>query len=526
MATTYNTAFGALPGYNEMLGSTNTTGGGQQTVYGGAAQQQRQTQQPAQTFAQMQQRGLARPPAPSAPQAQTFAQYGGSAEGQQMRQRLQQQLTEFGQAPSRYNTQAFQQIRGAQAANLQSEYQGQQKALDEELARRGLSASSIGGGRMGDLAGQQARALASLDAQLLQQAADTQAADRAQLLQAGQGFAELAGAQDLAQFEANRVAQAATFENQLRAAQFGQDQYAQAGQEAFSAAQAEESAMQNARQFDLSALGQTGTLSLDLQRLLGQQDIERAQLTGQLGGVTTLAGQQQAEQVRQFNIQQALAQQLGLGGLSVQQQEVGLKQQQIQNQASQFGMSLSEQQATRLQQYNISVQELSQETQKIQNQAAQFGQSMTAQQAQNTAQNNLEQQRINQATSEGAAQRNLQAQLQALQGQQQLEQLSAQRTTQFGLADAASMAEMQRLREANAAEQARLQMQLGAQATEGQAARNLQQLLQGRELDIQQSLGQQNIGVQQISALAQQELAKNQLFTQLAALLASFKPTV
>ena len=272
---TFNTAFGSLPGYKEMIGTTNSTAGGEEkapTVYGGQTQAKRSTQQPAQTFAKMQEQGLARPAAPAAPTATAFGQYGGSQQGQQFRNQLQQRLTEFGQAPSRYDTESFKQIRGAQAANLQAEYQGQQKALDEDLASRGLYASSIGGGRMGDLAGQQARATASLDAQLLQQAADTQAQDRAQFMQSGQGLAELAGSQDLAQFEANRVAQAATFENQLRSAQFGQQQYEQAGQEAFQGAQSEEAASQAARQFDLSAIGQTGGLSLDLQRLLGSQE--------------------------------------------------------------------------------------------------------------------------------------------------------------------------------------------------------------------------------------------------------------
>ena len=315
---TFNTAFGSLPGYKEMMGTTNSTAGGDPTVYGGKAQALRSTQAPAQTFAKMQEQGLARPAAPPRPTATPFATYGGSEQGQELRTQLQQRLTAFGEAPSRYDTESFKQIRGAQAANLQSEYSAQQKALNEDLARRGLSASSIGGGRMGDLAGQQARALSSLDAQLLQQAADTQAQDRAQLMQSGQGLAELAGSQDLAQFEANRAAQAGTFENQLRSAQFGQQQYEQRGQEAFQSAQAEESASQAARQFDLAALGQTGGLSLDLQRLLGSQEVERAGLTGQLGegatGTKTLAGQQQTFQQRQLLFQQAqqMSQQSGV----------------------------------------------------------------------------------------------------------------------------------------------------------------------------------------------------------------------
>ena len=438
---TFNTAFGSLPGYKEMIGTTNSTAGGEEkppTVYGGQTQAKRSTQQPAQTFAKMQEQGLARPAAPAAPTATAFGQYGGSQQGQQFRNQLQQRLTEFGQAPSRYDTESFKQIRGAQAANLQAEYQGQQKALDEDLASRGLYASSIGGGRMGDLAGQQARATASLDAQLLQQAADTQAQDRAQFMQSGQGLAELAGSQDLAQFEANRVAQAATFENQLRSAQFGQQQYEQAGQEAFQGAQSEEAASQAARQFDLSAIGQTGGLSLDLQRLLGSQETERAGLTGQLGGTQTLAGQQQTEQRRQFDVQQGLQEQLGLGGLDVQRGELGVRQQaleqqatesaaerglrerlqsgqitaeqaqqerqlasaatlqsqQLMQQAQQFGLSLNETQADRMQKYGLSVQELGLRSQQIQQEGTLQGRQISIQEAQNTAQNQIEREKI------------------------------------------------------------------------------------------------------------------------------------
>lgn len=570
---TFNTAFGSLPGYKEMMGTTNSTAGGEEkppTVYGGQTQTQRSTQQPAQTFAQMQTQGRARPAAPPSPTATAFGQYGGSQQGQQLRSQLQQRLTEFGQAPSRYDTESFKQIRGAQAANLQSEYSGQQKALNEDLARRGLSASSIGGGRMGDLAGQQARALSSLDAQLLQQAADTQAQDRAQYMQSGQGLAELAGSQDLQQFEANRVAQAATFENQLRSAQFGQQQYEQAGQEAFQGAQSEEAASQAARQFDLAALGQTGGLSLDLQRLLGSQEVERAGLTGKLGTDTTLAGQQQAEQTRQFNLQQALQEQLGLGGLGVQQQEVGIKQQalkqqatdaaaertlreslqtreltaqekqqladitsrrelqtqQVNEQARQFGLSLNEQQSARLQQYGISVSELGIERDKVINQNQQAGRQISELEAQNRAQNNLEQARVNEAIAarntgiaESAAERNLRSALQGAEARSRLEELTSQRTTQYGLADAQAAAEMARLRESNTAEMGRQTAALSSQEREGSAARTLQSNLTGRELTIRENLGSAEITAQQQLALAQTTARNNELYLQLAMLL-------
>lgn len=301
---TYNTAFGSLPGYNELLGSTNTTGGGQQQVYGATPTTTTRASAATQTFAQLQQQGMARPPAPSLAAPAAPAQYGGSTQASDLRSRLSSQLQQFAAAPSRFDTQAFQQIRGAQAANLQSEYQGQQQQLNEELARRGLSASSIGGGRMGDLAGQQARALASLDAQLLQQAAETQAQDRAQSLQAQQQLAQLAGAQDLEAYNANLAAQQAGFQQRLAAAQFGQGAYESAGQQALAAGQAQTQAEQ--AQLDQALRSwQAGTQASQAQMDqalrqvlgLGQLDITAAGVTGQLGGVDTLAAQQLKQQL-------------------------------------------------------------------------------------------------------------------------------------------------------------------------------------------------------------------------------------
>ena len=477
---TFNTAFGSLPGYKEMMGTTNTTAGGEEkqpTVYGGQTQTQRKTQQPAQTFAQMQQQGVARPAAPAAPTATAFGQYGGSQQGQQLRNQLQQRLTEFGQAPSRYDTESFKQIRGAQAANLQAEYQGQKKALDEELAGRGLYASSIGGGRMGDLAGQQARALSSLDAQLLQQAADTQAQDRAQYMQSGQGLAELAGSQDLQQFEANRVGRAAEFEQGLRSAEFGQRQYEQAGQEALQSAQAEENASQAARQFDLSALGQTAGLSLDLQRLLGSQEVERAGLTGQLGGTQTLAGQQQSEQRRQFDIQQRLQEQLGLGGLGVQQQEVDIRQQALQQQATDAA-------AERTLREMLQTRELT---------AAERQQLTDI-----TSRRELQTQQIGAQQAESAAERDIRLRLQA--GQITAEQAQQERQ----LASAATLQSQQLMQQAQ---------QFGLSLNETQADRLQKYGLSVQELGLRSQQVQQEGALQgrQISVQEAQGIAQNQI---------------
>jgi hypothetical protein len=62
--------------------------------------------------------------------------------------------------------------------NLSAQFGAQRQGLEEEMARRGLAASSIGAGRFGDLAGQQARAQAQLEADLLQQRQAQENADR------------------------------------------------------------------------------------------------------------------------------------------------------------------------------------------------------------------------------------------------------------------------------------------------------------------------------------------------------------
>jgi len=335
MATSYANLFG-------------TNGAGQQTtsnLFGQQAAAPKQQYQPPQTFSQMQQQGMARP---APPQAKPFQQYGGSQQAQQARTAMLGQLQQQLAQPTRFDTQAFQQIRGAQQAQLGQEYKGMQQELEERLARQGLSASTFGSGRFGDLAGQQSRALAGLDAQLLQAAAQTQAQDRLAAMQAAQNFAELAGAQDLQQFEANRVGQATEFEQGLRAAEFGQRQFEQAG-----------------------------TMGLS---------------QAQLG-----------EQARQFDIQQQLQETMGLGQLGINQQEVNLRAQALQQQAASEGRSLDlqaardqaqreqfatqfgEQRAARLDQLGISTRELDLRAQQLAQQAFMEGRSLDLQAARDAA---------------------------------------------------------------------------------------------------------------------------------------------
>lgn len=93
----------------------------------------------------------------------------------------------FGQlsaGASSQEQQAFEAQRKARTAELEAQFGAQRSSLEDELARRGLYASSIGGGRFGDLAGQQARALGSMEAEILNRQAEL-AAERQRTLMAG-----------------------------------------------------------------------------------------------------------------------------------------------------------------------------------------------------------------------------------------------------------------------------------------------------------------------------------------------------
>lgn len=286
--------------------------------------QQTQQQAPAQTrtFAQMQQQGQARPAPP--PQAPPTQQYQQSQVGQQAVGMLQQQAQQLMAQPTRFDTQAFQQMRGAQAANLQAEYQAEQQRLNEDLARRGLSASSIGGGRMGDLAGQQARALATLDANLLSQAAQTQMQDRLAAAGLTQQLAQTAEGQNLAAYQANLAGQGQGFSQQMQSAGMGEQQRQFDLQQALQ----RQLGMANIRldQQRLAQQGQQFGQSLEEQRasrlqqgglsereLALRQTLGLGELTGQVGGQATLGArslEQQAALTREgrtFEAEQAAA---------------------------------------------------------------------------------------------------------------------------------------------------------------------------------------------------------------------------
>ncbi len=159
---------------------------------------QAQPQQPTQampTFAQLAASGQARPapqqaampglqPVAVGPaESRTLARATGPMTQAQNTQNafmdaVRKQLASEGMPKSAYDSDLFQKLRAFQQGELEAEFGAARQGLEEEMARRGLAASSIGAGRFGDLAGQQARAMAGIDVQLLKDAAASDQAAR------------------------------------------------------------------------------------------------------------------------------------------------------------------------------------------------------------------------------------------------------------------------------------------------------------------------------------------------------------
>lgn len=277
-----------------------------------------QPQQPAPTFAQLQAQGQARPAPQTAAPAPAPAPAGsGGTVGGQLQQSVQHALA----APSRYDLPQVQQVRSALQQQLQTDFDARGKSLNDEMARRGLSESTIAGQRYSDLGSEQSHAMADIDAQLLQNFAATQAQDLSASLGAGQNYENSFNSKSLADRELD----------------------------------------QGAHEFDL---------------------------------------------------QQALAEKLGLGGL-------GLQEKQLTQQGSQFGQSLQEQIAARLGSQGLQEKQLEQ-------QGSQFGQSLAEQVASRMGSQGLQERQLAQSGSQFDKSFGLQQAAQALNEKVQLGQMSRQ----------------------------------------------------------------------------------------------------
>ena len=150
------------------------------------------------------------------PAYQSSGAFGGSSQAQALRSRLEQQLNDLSQNEAQIQGQSYAALRKAKMDEMGAEFGAQRSQLEEDLARRGLAASTIGGGRYGDLAGQQARATASFEADLLKQQAEAEAENRKVYLSGMSELAGMAGQQDLGAFEANLKSRQADADISLR----------------------------------------------------------------------------------------------------------------------------------------------------------------------------------------------------------------------------------------------------------------------------------------------------------------------
>lgn len=194
-----NTMFKRDAEGNTTIDVRDESGGSQR--YSNVAAQPEQPQQ----YAQAQSAGY-----------QSSGEFGGSSQAQALRSRLEQQLNDLSQNEAQIQGQSYAALRKAKMDEMGAEFGAQRSQLEEDLARRGLSASTIGGGRYGDLAGQQARATASFEADLLKQQAEAEAENRKVYLSGMSELAGMAGQQDLGAFEANLKSRQADADISLR----------------------------------------------------------------------------------------------------------------------------------------------------------------------------------------------------------------------------------------------------------------------------------------------------------------------
>lgn len=291
---TFNTAFGSLPGTNDALGTNNNTKNtnAQAPKPAQPAQPAQGTAAPAPTFAQMQQAGQARPAPAAAQPAQMAAPAQAapapaSASGADLRTRLLETLSQMQGGQS---GQAFAAQSAAKRADLESEFKTATQRLQESLASRGLSASTFGANQEGSLMGNQARALASMEADLLRQQAEMDAEERR---------ASLSGLTSLTQL---------TTDMELRAQELMQE----------AALQGRSLDLQEARDLVQKELG-FGELGLKREDLAQQRTMEQARLeetralrlqnlgisTRELDQAAQKLQQDAALQGRQLDLQQA-----------------------------------------------------------------------------------------------------------------------------------------------------------------------------------------------------------------------------
>ena len=197
--------------------------------------------------------------------------FAGSPQALALRQQLEAQLAKLAGGDDAQRR-AFEATRAARGAELAAQYGAERSKLEEDLAARGLSASTIGGGRYGDLAGQQARATATFEAEMLKQQSEAEARDRALYMSTMSDLAGMAGTQDLGAYEANLKTKQIEADIGFRAAELQQE----------AALRGRDLSLQEARD-RATAQYQSGQLGLGYAEMRSREQMQREEQTFRAG---------------------------------------------------------------------------------------------------------------------------------------------------------------------------------------------------------------------------------------------------
>lgn len=200
--------------------------------------------------------------------APTFAPSAGVTD---LQAQIRQVLAQMQAAPSPFESEAYRAQLAASEADLQAKYGAERASLEEQLARQGLSASTFGAGRYGDLAGQQARALAGMRADLLKEAANQQAERQQVLLQGMTALSGQMSQQELQKYQADINLYQTSGQLELDSRRLQQD----------AALRGVELSLQEARDLALRDY-QNKSLDLQLKEILSREAISGRQISSQL----------------------------------------------------------------------------------------------------------------------------------------------------------------------------------------------------------------------------------------------------
>lgn len=158
-------------------------------------------------------------PLAQAPTAQGRESFTGSPGANAVGGMTQQQVMEMLQNPSRYGASEVGKAYDVLNNRLTQSGNADKQRIDEEMASRGLFASTTAGGRLGDLASNLNRQRADFATELgIDQARNFQG-DRTSAINAALGYGDQRFGQDIAGFEANQGAGAQAFGQEATAAQ-------------------------------------------------------------------------------------------------------------------------------------------------------------------------------------------------------------------------------------------------------------------------------------------------------------------